>query len=168
MPIESPSFEANSWPEFLSAVRQARQELQNPLTLWFRGHSKVSYELTPSLLRNATWDKKEQILFQEYERSAAHLLDRKDDSWEMLEDMQHYGIPTRLLDWTDVLGIAVAFALYESNDDADSAIYLLDPLKLNDKSGLPGIKRTHYDKGFDYKTVYWQGQTILSNISYRY
>jgi hypothetical protein len=114
--------------------------------------------LVPSLLRNTSWHKKEQVLFEEYERSAAHLLETKNDNWEMLEDMQHYGIPTRLLDWTDVLGIAVAFSLYDSNDADDSAIYLLDPLKLNTKSNIPGIKRPHYDESFDYKNVYWHGR----------
>jgi hypothetical protein len=32
-------------------------------------------------------------------------------SWETLGEMQHYKVPTRLLDWTEVLALAVFFAL---------------------------------------------------------
>jgi hypothetical protein len=152
------NLEADNWSEFLKAIRQVRQEMNSPQILWYRGHAKLSYTLIPSLLRDPKWLKKEQVIFEEYEKSAAYLMDAKLDSWEMLQDMQHYGIPTRLLDWTDVLGIAVAFSLYDSNDSEDSSIFVLDPLKLNDKSGIVGIKRPFSDPSFDYKTVYWQGK----------
>jgi hypothetical protein len=33
-----------------------------------------------------------------------------NSSWETLAAMQHYGAPTRLLDWTDALAVAVYFA----------------------------------------------------------
>jgi hypothetical protein len=34
-------------------------------------------------------------------------------SWETLAAMQHYGAPTRLLDWTDALAVAIYFATKE-------------------------------------------------------
>jgi hypothetical protein len=43
------------------------------------------------------------------------------------------------------------------NDLEDSAIYILDPVKLNDKSGVTGVKRAFSDSNFDYKRVYWDG-----------
>jgi hypothetical protein len=101
---------ATSWADFLSQVRAAREDLGNPSVVWYRGHSRAYYKLVPSLLRNPIWAAKEQILFDEYERSASRLLDKRQNDWELLIDMQHYGIPTRLLDWTDVLGISLAFA----------------------------------------------------------
>lgn len=33
------------------------------------------------------------------------------NSWQMLAEMQHNGVPTRLLDWTDILASALYFAL---------------------------------------------------------
>ena len=102
---------ANTWPEFLDCVRKARSELNNPDLLWYRGMSRSDYELIPSLLRVVNGLKKEQDLFNEYQRSAARLTVPRSNDWELLFDMQHYGIPTRLLDWTDVLGVAIAFLL---------------------------------------------------------
>jgi hypothetical protein len=150
---------ARSWAEFLDRVRQARQSLGPPLVVWFRGQAKATYNLVPSLLRHPKGIEKEQTLFGEFERSASHLFGKGKSDWEMLYDMQHYGIPTRLLDWTDILGIAVAFALYDNTaDDFDSAIFLLDPIKLNALSGMTGIKRAPNDSEFGYKTVYWEGR----------
>ena len=147
---------ANTWPEFLDCVRKARSELNNPDLLWYRGMSRSDYELIPSLLRVVNGLKKEQDLFNEYQRSAARLTVPRSNDWELLFDMQHYGIPTRLLDWTDVLGVAIAFALYDTKDDEhDSSIHLLDPLKLNSKSGPKEVRRPTNDKDFNYKSIYW-------------
>ena len=148
----------SSWAEFLDAIRAARKSLGDPSPIWFRGQAKSEYELVPSLLRYRDGVAKEQAIFDEYERSAAHIQGERKDEWDMLNDMQHYGIPTRLLDWTDVLGIAIAFALYDSQDDErDSAIFVLDPLGLNDMSGRRIIHRPAKDPDFGYKDIYWHG-----------
>jgi hypothetical protein len=148
---------ATSWSQFLERVREARAQLGNPSTVWYRGVTDTSYQLLPSLMRHQDGLQKEQALFHEYERTAARLLpDRKDD-WARLFDMQHYGLPTRLLDWTDVLGVAVAFALFDSRDDNKaSAIYILDPIKLNARSGRNGIVRPTGSADFPYRQIYWE------------
>jgi len=38
------------------------------------------------------------------------------NSWEVLAEMRHFGVPTRLLDWTDRLDIALYFALERFRD----------------------------------------------------
>jgi hypothetical protein len=151
---------ARSWDEFLGQVRKAREELGKPKVVWYRGHSSPDYGLTPSLIRKPAWIAKEQILFDEYERSAARILERKEDDWELLIDMQHYGIPTRLLDWTDVLGIALAFALYDSHGDhEDSVVFVLDPGQLNRKSSdSDSVRRVPNDAEFKYKACYWHSR----------
>jgi hypothetical protein len=147
---------ADTWPEFLELVRITRASMGNPKVVWYRGMSNANYRLVPSLLRNPSGLEKEREVFDDYERVAAHLNGPRTNDWAMLFDMQHYGIPTRLLDWTDVLGVAVAFALYEANDDSgDSSIHVLDPIRLNQKSGKSGILRPTNDEKFQYKSVYW-------------
>lgn len=155
---------ARTWEEFLAGIRAAKVSLGNPDLVWFRGQAKESYDLLPSLMRHKEGLAKEQILFNEYERSASYLQGRDKTEWEMLNDMQHYGIPTRLLDWTEVLGIAIAFSLFDGQDDTyDSAIYVLDPVALNKLSGVVGVKRAPNEKEFGYKSVYWEGRPFHPN-----
>lgn len=149
----------SNWAEFLQKIRAARQSLGDPSPIWFRGQAKSEHQLVPSLFRYRDGLAKERAIFDDYERSAAHLQGERKNEWDMLNDMQHYGIPTRLLDWTDVLGIAIAFALYDSRDNTnDSAVYVLDPLALNELSGRRVIHRPVNEPEFGYKALYWEGR----------
>jgi len=157
-------FIVNQWSEFFEAVRAARADLGDPKVTWYRGHSRPQYVLIPSLLRFPEGLAKEQELFDDYDRSASHLLPKRDNDWERLFDMQHYGIPTRLLDWTEVLGISVAFALYDSRREEENAvIFVLDPLALNKSSGLKAIKQGPGDARFEYKSIYWNNDPFAAN-----
>lgn len=45
--------------------------------------------------------------------------------------MQHYGVPTRLLDWSISPLIALFFAVNNHSGDTDAAIFMLNPWKWN-------------------------------------
>lgn len=53
----------------------------------------------------------ERDLFDEYVFRAGHGHD--SSSWQILAEMRHHGVPTRLLDWTERFDIALFFALTE-------------------------------------------------------
>ena len=143
------------WYEFLESIREARNKLGDPEIIWYRGHSSGSWKLEPSLHRLSSDADKEKTLFEEFRRLALLMSKNWDNHWETLFDMQHYGVPTRLLDWTETLGVAVAFAVNDHHPShGDLAVYVLDPVKLNSNSGLRSIKDIP-DEKFEYQAVYW-------------
>jgi hypothetical protein len=50
-------------------------------------------------------------------------------SWDVLFLMQHHGVPTRLLDWTESFATALHFAIEGATSEAD--VWMLDPYHLN-------------------------------------
>ena len=148
--------------QFLSDVRKARRELQSPEILWYRGHANLEHKLVPSLLRYANGLAEEQNLFFRYLRASAMLTERRATDWETLYDMQHYYVPTRLLDWTEVLGIAVFFALI--GESADACVFVLDPIALNKRAtGQPKLKDADA-QGFSYQSIYWEGKPFKPQL----
>ena len=59
------------------------------------------------------------------------------------------------------MGIAIAFILHNDYEDSkDSSLFILDPVSLNHLSGRDEIINVPEDKGFDYKTIYWEHRPI--------
>jgi len=73
-----------------------------------------------------------------FTRQGARYLDTKD-KWERLAFMQHYGVPTKLMDWTTNVTAAIYFALAYNvkaeEDLQEPLIWILNPFALNGKSG---------------------------------
>ncbi|MFY0691509.1 MAG: FRG domain-containing protein [Paracoccaceae bacterium] len=93
---------------------------------FFRGHEDASYELTPSLLRkwnNGDWKfmPSEDRLCKEL--LIAHYEDFQSDQYcfDRLVRMQHYGLPTRLLDISSNPLVALYFAC-SKNPEIDGEV----------------------------------------------
>src|SRR5262249_39579679 len=106
-------------------------------TVWFRGQRSADWPLLPSLLRPPNRSNTETILIKRFKQHAAPFLssDRLEE-WEWLFLMQHYGVPTRLLDWTESPLVALYFAVEESNDPTSSAVWCVYPHELNKISNV--------------------------------
>jgi len=125
-----------AWLQFLEDVRLAVESLCLPpgQECLYRGHAKLEWELQPTLLRHAlvtpTLNDVEADLFFEFRAHARELHGLNLSDWDMLFYMRHYGVPTRLLDWTDSLGVAMYFAL--EGEPTSPCIWMLNPFVLND------------------------------------
>ncbi len=107
----------------------------NSKPLWYRGHSISTWKLESSYDRLKR-PPKETTLVNEFRQNANYLLDKhtpkNDFDWLFL--MQHYGVPTRLLDWTESPLVALYFAVEtetRGSSRKDGALWLLEPGKLN-------------------------------------
>jgi hypothetical protein len=136
----------SSWSSLCTEVKAAEGDLKavGGEELWFRGVSKQSHALIPSLFRCLKGSSKksairelESDLFFEFLAKARFTDGGALSEWDVLFLMQHYRAPTRLLDWTDVLHVAVYFALaYRAQDELEPArIYLMNPYLWNHKHG---------------------------------
>jgi hypothetical protein len=151
------------WPKFQTDIANARKTLGCPengdTEAWFRGHTRSDYKLMPSLFRafknpndKNNWTKvfnKESDLFWEFAARARELHGVVEDDWDILFAMQHYGTPTRLLDWTESFAVALYFATLGIDEnksvEADGCqrddrgkpvpppcLWVLNPYRLND------------------------------------
>lgn len=143
---------ATSLGQYLLIVSRIRKrwKVSNRDELWFRAedarYSKT--HLQPGLYRPRDSGKRkstdkllelENYLYEEFLRCAPQLSDvaSRSGDWEWTSYflMQHHGIPTRLLDWSDGALIALHFAINDKPrpPKSDSIIYILDPYWLLDK-----------------------------------
>lgn len=108
----------------------------------FRGVKSTEYELIPKIgryqLRGMKNDlQKEKYIFKLFkERGLPYVEQNLDSDWEWLALAQHYGLPTRLLDWSRNPLVAAYFAV-ESKYDNDSVVYAYEDNQMLDTSKYP-------------------------------
>jgi hypothetical protein len=87
---------------------------------YFRGHSKFTYNLVPSIYREPGWIQNEDILFKELILRCPSDFSDSLSTFQTLVKMQHYSLPTRLLDITSNPLIALYFATEPSMSTHES------------------------------------------------
>ncbi|MBF0596394.1 FRG domain-containing protein [Faecalibacter rhinopitheci] len=157
----------NSIEGFINTIRDLGNSISDtPDNLWFRAENEAygHSQLIPSFYRD--FSRKQEDWFLELDQEACNNLNLiegnlkskfktssstyhsmnnfLDNDWEMYFLMQHYGISTRLLDWTKSALIALYFCV-EKEPQTDGTIWLLNPYELNRYSDLyEGIQaQTH-------------------------
>lgn len=94
----------------ISRIHAEVKEKDSNIQLFFRGHSNVNHILIPSILRNQKLKDNECKIYNELIIECPYDFEKCHTHLEKLVLMQHYGLPTRLLDITRNPLIALFFA----------------------------------------------------------
>lgn len=143
----------NSVSRFIEKLKELNSKYENDLEvheLFFRGHANIDWSLSPSIYRDSLVEN-EHNFYREIISETPENFYNLNSTFQKLVKMQHYGIPTRLMDITSNPLVGLYFScLPKMNDykkEAEGEVVLFRVPK-------------HEVKFSDSDTV-----SILSNIS---
>jgi len=150
-----------SWVDFYNGILREIDRIsenENCEKPFFRGVVDNTSKLLPTLFKTQ-WNpvQLEMNLFIDFESKSSFFygIESSRNSWDILTEMRHHRLPTRLLDWTGSFAVSLYFALRDYKGDTTPCIFIMNPFLLNEKS----IKRNKIasvvdNPAFDYKNQF--------------
>jgi len=145
----------------------------------YRGHANAAWPLQSSLERviGSKWCSAEARRFEDFSldrfKAKFHLYDREnitpDSKLAWLSVMQHYGVPTRLVDFTESPYVALYFALeaYQPATKTDFAVFALNYTAVMDAS-IDHIRCKDSTFVEDRATIYPKQDAVFDQIVDRF
>ncbi len=124
-------FKVSSVSEYVSHI----EEMAGYGDFWFRGVPRSKQTPQPGIVWRDLSNKEGNLEHYFLVGYKAYLDNSNLNSWEIFALMQHHGLPTRLLDWSESALVALFFALTsEPNFNGYRSVWVLDPFSLNQKT----------------------------------
>ncbi|MDP4160842.1 MAG: FRG domain-containing protein [Bacillota bacterium] len=176
-PVTSCMTRISSVEEYLNAVDEAYQRLCSTprrCELWYRGQNQLNqpenppakrWDLIPSIARSPYNPLMEVIFLSKFKSYAIPFVQElpsfpipngRAAYWHWLFMMQHYGVPTRILDWSRDALTGLFFALdgRGANDEGkDAAVWILNPVRLNEAFSFHSFVKPGYIPNVDEEVV---------------
>jgi hypothetical protein len=118
-------------------------------SIWFRGQIDGSWGLIPAAYRAPYSDVPEDRYRHDFFLRSRPFLEEATSppsgDWDWYFLMQHYGVPTRLLDFTESALAALYFATVEGADESRGCVWIFHPSNFNE---------THVGNGGDIPGYY--------------
>lgn len=138
-----------------------------PFGIWFRGQGNIKWDLTPGVYREMNrkiYDECNMLIHFKLMNPKYDALHNNNFDWLTL--MQHYSVPTRLLDWSESILTALYFVVSNINEDKnDGYLCVLDARGLNQEvSGNPFLKRNTSD---DVLIRTWIAENREMDVTFR-
>jgi len=123
--------------DFIEQIKEIRKKWfvgnKGIHTIWYRGINDGNLKLLPGAYWRKNCDEESLVnTFTTMLPSYSNTLPNSE--WDWYFSMQHYGLPTRLLDWTENPLYAFYFALSTKKNNKKPCVYILDPVSLNKAS----------------------------------
>lgn len=134
--------------------------------IFYRGQSDVSFRMTPSVLRNHMQFREHEI-YNEIMTECSHEFDDCKLQNEILSKMQHYGVPTRLLDVTTNALVALYFAC-EADGGTDGVVYVIktekSKIKQYDSDAVSILSSLPRFNNEEKKSIYEYAKSAISVV----